>query len=217
MDFAIARHNMVESQLRTNKVVDEAIVEGMAHIPREAFVPDALRAVAYVDEDIAIGSDRYLVEPLVFARLAQQLAIKPGARVLVIGAGSGYGAAVLAQAGATVVALESDSSIAAAAKIGLSRIGAKNVAVVEGPLAAGWPLAAPYDAILIEGAAGALPAKLPAQLAEGGRIVGVIAAGGEPGRATMWVKFGETLTSRTLFDANVPMLPGLAPAPEFVF
>jgi protein-L-isoaspartate(D-aspartate) O-methyltransferase len=217
MDFAIARHNMVESQIRTNKVVDEAIVDAMARLPREAFVPDSLRAVAYVDEDIAIGRGRYLIEPLAFARLAQELSLAPGNRVLVIGAGSGYVAAVLAQAGAIVVALESDSSLAAAAKIGLSRIGARNVAVVEGPLAAGWPTGAPYDAILIEGAAGALPPALAGQLVDGGRIVGVVARPGEPGRATVWSKFGDTLTSRVLFDANVPVLPDLAPAAEFVF
>lgn len=217
MDFAFARHNMVESQLRTNKVIDEAIVDAMSRIPREQFVPDSLRAVAYVDEDVPISSTRYLVEPLVFARLAQQLEIRPGARVLIVGAGTGYGAAVLAQAGAAVLALESDSSIAAAAKIALSRLKVRNVSVVEGALSAGWPSAAPYDAILIEGATGTLPPALGNQVADGGRIVGVVARAGEPGRATMWSKFGDTLTSQVLFDANVPMLPGLAPAPEFVF
>lgn len=217
MDFAIARHNMVESQLRTNKVIDEAIVDAMAHVPREAFVPDSLRAVAYVDEDVPVSAGRYLVEPLVFARLAQQLEIAPGARVLVVGAGSGYGAAVLARAGAVVLALECDSSLAAAAKIALARLNIRNVSVVEGPLASGWTAAAPYDSILIEGAAGILPAALDGQVAQGGRIVGVIAKPGEPGRATMWSKIGNTLTSRVLFDANVPTLPGLEPAPEFVF
>ncbi|MBL8806374.1 MAG: protein-L-isoaspartate O-methyltransferase [Rhodospirillales bacterium] len=217
MDFATARHNMIESQLRTNKVVDEAIVDAMSRLPRESFVPDSLRSVAYVDDDVQIGRERYLLEPLVFARLAQELSVKSGARILIVGAGSGYGAAVLERAGATVLALESDSSIAAAAKISLSRLNVRNISVVEGPLHAGWPSAAPYDAILIEGAVGALPDALAMQVAPGGRIVGVIARPGQPGRAVVWAKFGNTLTSRVLFDANVPVLPGLAAAPEFVF
>ncbi len=217
MDYAAARHNMVESQLRTNKVIDERIVAAMARVPRESFLPDALRAVAYVDEDIPLGGDRFLIEPMVFARLVQYAQIAVGERVLLIGAGCGYGAAVLAATGATVFALESDSRFAAAAKIALSRNGIAGANIVEGSLEAGWPSGAPYDAIIFEGATGSLPASIVGQLADGGRIVGVVAQPGQPGRATLWRKFGGSVTSRIVFDAGTPMLPGLALEPGFVF
>jgi protein-L-isoaspartate(D-aspartate) O-methyltransferase len=217
MDYAAARHNMVESQLRTNKVIDERLVAAMASVPREAFLPDALRPIAYVDEDIPLGSDRYLMEPMVFARLAQFAQISSGARVLLVGAGCGYGAAVLASAGATVFALESDSRFVAAAKIALSRGAYGGAIVVEGSFENGWPPAAPYDAVIFEGATGRLPSAYAGQVAEGGCIVGVVAQPDQPGRATLWRKFGGTLTSRIVFDAGTPMLPGLALEPGFVF
>ncbi|MBL8831178.1 MAG: protein-L-isoaspartate O-methyltransferase [Rhodospirillales bacterium] len=217
MDYAAARHNMVESQLRTNKVIDERIVAAMSRVARESFLPDALRSIAYVDEDIPLGGDRFLIEPMVFARLAQYAQLSPGERVLLVGAGCGYGAAILAAAGATVFALESDSRFAAAAKIALSRNAISGANVVEGPLEAGWPSGAPYDAIVFEGATGRLPASFAGQLAEGGRIVGIVAQPGQPGRATVWRKFGGSLTSRIVFDAGTPMLPGLALEPGFVF
>jgi protein-L-isoaspartate(D-aspartate) O-methyltransferase len=217
MDYAAARHNMVESQLRTNKVIDERLVGAMARVPREAFLPDALRSIAYVDEDIPLGGDRYLMEPMVFARLAQYAQIPEGGRVLLVGAGCGYGAAVLAASGATVFALESDSRFSAAAKIALSRGRYGSAIVVEGPLETGWPSAAPFDAIIFEGAIGQLPSAYAGQLADGGYIVGVVAQPDQPGRATLWRKFGSTLTSRIVFDAGTPMLPGLALEPGFVF
>ncbi|MBI3507015.1 MAG: protein-L-isoaspartate O-methyltransferase [Proteobacteria bacterium] len=217
MDYAAARHNMVESQLRTNKVIDERIVEAMARVPREAFLPDALRPIAYVDEDIPLGGDRFLMEPMVFARLVQYAEISPGEKVLLVGAGCGYGAAIVASAGATVFALESDSHLAAAAKIALSRISASGAIVVEGPLDGGWSSGGLYDAIVFEGATGRIPPAYAAQLTEGGRMVGVVAQPGEPGRATLWRKFGGNLSSRIVFDAGTPMLPGMALEPGFVF
>jgi len=217
MDYAAARHNMVESQLRTNKVIDERLVEAMARVPREAFLPDSLRPVAYVDEDIPLGNDRFLMEPMVFARLVQFAQIEPGEKVLLVGAGCGYGAAVLAALGATVLALENDSHLAAAAKISLSRASAPGAIIVEGPLESGWPSAGPYDAIVFEGAIGQLPAAYARQLGEGGRMIAVVSQPGEPGRATLWRKFADTLSSRIVFDAGTPLLPSLALEPGFVF
>jgi len=215
MDYAAARHNMVESQLRTNKVIDERLIDAMARVPREAFLPDRQKAVAYVDEDIPVGRDRYMIEPMVFARLVQAVGLRPGARVLVVGAATGYGAAVLAAMGASVIALEAQSDVAANTKIALSRNGI-GAAVVEAPFDAGWPGGAPYDAIVFDGAIGALPDCFGGQLAEGGRIAAVVAVQGEPGRATVWRKFGGDLTARVIFDAATPVLPGLAREPGFV-
>jgi protein-L-isoaspartate(D-aspartate) O-methyltransferase len=217
MDFAAARLNMVESQLRTNRVVDSRLVEAMAGVPREAFLPAQLRAIAYVDEDIALGGGRTLMEPMVFARLVQSAQLAPGARVLLVGSGCGYGAAVLAHMGAHVTALECDANLAAAARAACLANGVGAVAIVEGPLAAGWPGPAPYDAVLFEGAIGDLPPAFAAQVGEGGRLLAVVAQPERQGKATLWQKFAGTLTARGLFDAATPLLPGMAREPGFVF
>jgi len=222
MDFAAARLNMVESQLRTNRVVDPRLVEAMASVPREAFLPVHLRVIAYVDEDIALGGGRYLLEPMIFARLVQSAQLAPGARVLLVGSGCGYGAAVLAHMGARVTALECDAKLAVAARAACIANGASAVATIEGPLSSGWPAAAPYDAILFEGGIGDLPPAFAAQLGEGGRLLAVVVSpesqGPErQGKATLWQKFAGSLTARTLFDAATPLLPGMAREPGFVF
>lgn len=217
MDFSAARLNMVESQLRTNRVVDSRLVEAMAAVPREAFLPAHLRAIAYVDEDIALGSGRFLMEPMVFARLVQSAQLTPGARVLLVGSGCGYGAAVLAHMGAHVTALESDAKIAAAARTACAANGAGAVATVEGPMESGWPAGAPYDVVLFEGGIGDLPPAFAAQMGEGGRLLAVVTPPERQGKATLWQKFAGSLTARTLFDAATPLLPGMAREPGFVF
>jgi protein-L-isoaspartate(D-aspartate) O-methyltransferase len=217
MDFAAARLNMVESQLRTNRVIDTRLVEAMAAVPREAFLPSHLRAIAYVDEDIALGGGRYLMEPMVFARLVQSAQLAQGARVLLVGSGCGYGAAVLAHMGLNVTALECDANLAAAARTACAVNGAGAVATVQGPLESGWPSAAPYDAVLFEGGIGDLPPAFAAQVGEGGRLLAVLAPPEHQGKATLWQKFAGSLTARSLFDAATPLLPGMAREPGFVF
>lgn len=217
MDFAAARLNMVESQLRTNRIVDARLVDAMSALPREAFVPAHLRAIAYVDEDISLGDGRCLMEPMVFARLVQSAQLAPGAHVLLVGSGCGYGAAVLARMGMRVTALDSDKKYAAATRGACAANGADGVASVEGPLAEGWAAAGPYDAVVFEGGIGDLPPAYAAQVIEGGRILAVVAGGDRQGKATMWQKFAGSLTARTLFDAATPVLPGLSRTPGFVF
>lgn len=211
------RLNMVESQLRTNKVTDPRILKAMAEIPREAFVPERLRGVAYVDEDIVLGDGRFLMEPMVFARLVQAATITGGDVVLEIGAGCGYGTAVLARLASTVVALESAAPVAAAASAVLASQGVDNAIIVEGALAAGHPAQAPYDVIVFSGAIGEPPPAILTQLAEGGRMVGVVRGDGGPGRATLWTRRAGVVGARTLFDANTPMLPEFAPVRGFAF
>jgi protein-L-isoaspartate(D-aspartate) O-methyltransferase len=213
MDFAAARHTMVESQLRPNRIVDSRVVEAMATVARENFVPAALRAVAYVDEDIPLGNGRFLMEPMVFARLVQSAELNAGAHVLVVGSGCGYGANVFAHMGAKVVAIENDVDFAAQTR----RACGATVTVVEAAFAGGWPTLAPYDAIIFDGAIGGLPEAYAAQVGEGGRILAVVAAPGQPGKATLWQKFAGNLTARVLFDAGTPVLPGMALEPGFVF
>ena len=216
MDFAEARLNMVENQIRTNRVTDPAIIDAMGALPREAFLPKQLEGIAYVDEDIALGGGRHLMEPMVLARLLQAAEVRPGDVVLDVGCGPGYSAAVLARMGATVVALESDAGLAAKANDAIGELGIDAVAVVEGPLAGGWHQQAPYDVILFDGAVGDVPAAICDQLADGGRIVAVIADSGV-GVGTLITRVRGTLSRRPVFDAATPILSEFMPEPAFRF
>ncbi len=216
MNFAAARHNMVESQLRPNRVTDADLLAAFGAVPREMFVPDALRSVAYVDDDIEIAADRWLMEPMVLGRLLQAAEPRHEDIALVIGAGTGYSCSVLARLVNTVVALEVDRSLAAAAGRILGELSIDNVVVLEGRLAEGHPHQAPYDLILIDGAVQGVPEAIERQLAEGGRLVSVVRAG-PVGHATLATRNGGVVSRRVLFDAAVSMLPGFAREPGFVF
>lgn len=216
-DYAAARLNMVESQVRPNKVTDYRLLDALLNVRRELFVPERLRGVAYVDEDIALGGGRYLMEPMVFARLAQTAEIGPRDSVLEIGGATGYGAAVLARLAARVVSLESDAGLARTAQAVLRDFAATNVKVVVGPLVDGYPVDAPYDVILFSGAAERLPPRITDQLADGGRLVAVVAPPGEPGRAVLVTRIGSALSRRIIFDAGTSVLPGLQLEPGFAF
>lgn len=215
-DFAAARENMVETQVRPNGVTDRRILDAMAVVPREEFVPEPCRPVAYMDEDVPLGSrGRYLMEAMSFARLLQLAEVRPEDRALIVGAGTGYGAAVLARLAAEVVALEVDHGLAALARRNLGHL--PHVKVVEGSLAEGCKSEAPFDVIVIEGRAGEVPRTLLGQLAPGGRLVAVV---GETDVARMRVyKAGAGgLTVREAHDAAVFPLPGLERSrPAFVF
>jgi protein-L-isoaspartate(D-aspartate) O-methyltransferase len=217
MDYAAARLNMVESQVRPNRVTDPRIVMAMLELPREKFLPNALRGIAYVDEDVPIGNGRYLTEPMVLARLLQTAAIEAEDTVLEIGTATGYGAAVLSRLAGKVVALESDPSLVKTATATLSELGVKNVVVVEGPLAQGYPKHAPYNAIIFSGGVEYVPQAVVDQLAEGGRLLAVVAPPGEAGRATLTSRIGGAVSTRVIFDAASPVLPGLTRDKGFVF
>ena len=216
-DVAMRRLNMVESQLRTNKVTDQRLIRAMASIAREAFLPARLSGVAYLDEDVPLGRGRYLMEPMVFARLVQAAGIGPGDVVLEVGTGCGYGTAVLAALASTVVSLEGDEALATAAGRTLQAQGVDNAVLVKGSLASGHAAQAPYDVIVISGAVAEPPRALLDQLAEGGRLVAVLRPAGEPGRATIWSRRGGIVSARQVFDANTPYLAGFEPAESFAF
>lgn len=227
-DFTTARELMVDGQLRPTKVTDARVLEAMRRLPRERFLPPALATLAYIDEDVPLPGGRVLMEPLVLARLIQLAAPRAGERALVIGAGTGYGAAVLAATGASVVALEEDRTLLALARGALAAL-APSVVVAEGPLGAGWPSGAPWDLIFIEGAVPAVPATIAEQLRhEAGRLVTVLAASGLAasgsasaghgiGRAVLAERTPSGLAMRPAFDCATPMLPAFRPAPSFVF
>jgi protein-L-isoaspartate(D-aspartate) O-methyltransferase len=206
-NFAAARHNMVESQVRPNGITDHRIIDAMAEVKREDFVPAARKTIAYLDEDVELKDRRYLIEPMAFARMIHLALIKPTDRVLVVGAGTGYGAKIISMLTKSVVALESDPEL-----VGLAReflAGNDRIAVVEGSLAEGHAAGAPYDVIIVEGRIPAVPESLFAQLANEGRIV---AAVGITDVSKMQIA---TLTdghrsSRLAFDVSVAPLPGFA-------
>jgi len=223
IDYAAARLNMVEGQLRTNKVTDAAVLDAFLTIPRERFVPASLRGIAYVDDDVPLGGGRTLIEPMVLARLLQLAAVGPADKVLEIGGATGYATALLALMAAKVTALESNPVLAARARALLNELDLAKASVVEGRLTDGWSPNAPYDVILLNGAVGAIPHAVAEQLAEGGRLVGVVlaetgpAAGAGMGEAVLMTRAEGVLSSRPVFDAAVQVLPGFEPVPSFVF
>lgn len=216
MDFAEARRRMVDGQIRPNKVTDPLLLDALRSIPREVFLPPALRSRAYLDEDVPLPASpgRAMTEPLVLARLVQLAAVRPADRVLLVCAGTGYGAAVLGHIGARVTAVEADAALVGIARAALAGMGLPPGAIrleAASPVA-GFAAAAPFDAILIEGAVAALPDALPAQLAEGGRLVMV-----RDGRAVLGRRIGGAFTLTPAFDCTTGLLPDFAPAPGFVF
>ena len=217
MDFAAARLNMVESQLRPNRVVEEGLVSAFLAIPRERFVPAPLHDAAYSDDDLPIGGGRTLLEPMILGRLLAAAEIGPSDKVLDIGCGSGYGAAIMARLAGQVVGLEENSDLAAQARARLAELGVLHVTIVEGRLTDGHKPGAPYDAIVIEGAVAAVPDAIAGQLAEGGRLLAVVKVGGGVGRGMLMSRVDGVLSRRPLFDAACPILPGFAAAPRFVF
>lgn len=217
IDYAAARLNMVDGQLRTNGIVDPVQVSAFMAVPRELFVPESLRGTAYVDDDLPLGNGRYLMEPLVLARLIQLAHLGEGARVLNIGAGPGYDAAVIARQSAAVVALESDPGLAATARRLLRELGCGNASVVEGPLEAGHAAGAPYDAIVFGGAIEEVPDAIVRQLAGTGYIAAVVSEPERVPQATVMTRAGKVLSRRPVFDAGTHPLPGFARQPAFVF
>ena len=215
-DPALARRQMVDSQLRPSRILDARVIEAMATVPREAFVPEPLATLAYIDEDIEVVPGRFLMEPRVFARLVQELQIQPDDRVLDVGCTTGYSTAVLARLAKQVVALEADAALATRAGQLLSRLGVTNFTTRVGPLPAGAPDLAPFQAILLEGTVEEVPAKLKEQLAVGGRVGAVVRVAGV-GKATILTRHPAGFGAREIMDAATPLLPGFARAPGFVF
>ena len=221
-DFARLRQSMVDSQIRANDVTDPRILAAMLELPRERFAPEHRRGLAYIDADLPIRDaaagkpGRYLMEPMVLAKLVQALDINAADKVLDVGAATGYSAALLGRLSNKVVALEEDGELAAAAAKLLAELGAAEVKVVTGALVAGWLAGGPYDAILLEGSVEMVPPALLEQLGKGGRLAAVVRAGGAA-RATIYTSAGGSVTARPVFNAAVPPLPGFEAPKAFVF
>ena len=218
MDFAAARHFMVEGQVRTNRVTDDLLVDAMESIAREDFLPDALKPRAYIDEDITVAPGRILMEPMVLARLLQAAEIKNTDLCLVAASATGYEVACMVSMASTVVAIESNVDLASASEEVLKTIGADTATIVKGDITKGHPAHAPFDVIFINGAVSEVPKALVKQLAEGGRLVCVVAPQGHvPGKATLVTVREGVASERQIFDANIPKLPEFTKAPTFSF
>jgi len=215
-DFTRARNLMVDGQLRPSSVNDQRVLAAMRDLPRERFVPKHLAAMAYIDDNLKIAPGRFMLKPLVQARLIQLAAPVTGETALVVGAGSGYGAAVLAACGAHVIALEEDAALVDLGRAALAESGA-GVTLEAGSLADGWPARAPYDLVVIEGAVRAIPERLARQVAATGRLVTIIAPGAGGSYAVIAEPSAGGLAARPAFDATAPLLPALRPVPSFAF
>lgn len=217
VDFARARRFMRDGQLTPNGVTDPLLLAAMDDIPRENFVPAPLRDRAYADAQVPLSEARAMLAPMVLARLLQMALPQPGERALVLAAGTGYGAAVLARMGLQVTAIENDAALAAAARHALDFSLTENrPAVQEGDPRLGAPAGAPFRLILIEGMVEEVPAGLFAQLGEGGRLVTVRREAGPVGRAVLLRRAGGAVTEVTGLDASGPLLADFARAPGFV-
>jgi protein-L-isoaspartate(D-aspartate) O-methyltransferase len=208
-DFAAARLAMVENQLRPQGVTDPTVLDAMGTVERERFLPSQTRSLAYVDRAVLLGDRRFLPAPAVLGSLLTQLTPQGGERALVVGAGTGYSAAVLGAMGVIVTALESSPALAALAR-------ENGIKVVEGPLEDGWAKGAPYDLILIDGAVEYIPDAIVDQLANGGRLGTALIDRGIT-RLVVGRKVGGAFGYLSLSDAGVPPLPGFARPRAFVF
>ena len=219
MDHAAARRHMVDSQILPNRVTDARIIDVMGTLPRESFVPDTRKDIAYVDEALAIGNGRYLMEPMVTARLLQTASPKAEDVALVIGCSSGYTAACLAKIVSAVVVIEGDKELATKATETFSELEIDNAVIMDGDLASGYPGQAPYDLIVFDGAIPSIPEAIKNQLAEGGRLVAIIGDNteGVPGNAVLVTRFHDSFSQRNSFELGTPMLPGFEQNTGFAF
>jgi protein-L-isoaspartate(D-aspartate) O-methyltransferase len=217
MDLEQARFNMIEQQIRPWEVLDQGVLSLLASVRREDFVPPACRALAFVDIEVPLPEDQHMLAPKVEARLLQELKLRGHERVLEIGAGSGFMAALLARLARQVITLETRPALAAMARANLQRAGVANVEVREADGSRGPIGGAPFDAIVLSGSVAEVPPALLSQLADGGRLAGIV--GQQPVmRALLLTRVAEQQFRRVeLFDTVAPRLSGFGEPSRFAF
>lgn len=216
IDYAAAREAMVDRQVRPADVTLYPIIAAMLAVPREAFVPDARRPVAYLGEHVPLAPGRVLLDPRVFAKLLDALDVGTGDLVLDLGCGLGYSTAVLARMADAVVAVEPDPEMAAEAERLLGQHSVDNAVVQAGPLEAGVAEHGPFDVVILEGGIELLPPAIEEQLKVGGRIAAIFMQGAG-GQARLGLRTPQGITWRRIFDATAPVLPGFAAVKAFEF
>lgn len=221
-NFKAERENMIESQVRPNAVTQTALIKAMQRTPRELFVPPSQRSLAYMDGPLMVETardgapPRYLLSPMVFAKLAQLAEIGPEDKVLDVGAATGYSTAIIAQLAKEVLALEADPGLAALAETALSAQALHNAHVLTGSLPEGAAESGPFDVIFCNGRLGREADTLLSQLAAGGRLVAIM--GGETAaKAQLYRRINTSVQKLTAFDASAPVLPGFEPVQSFAF
>ncbi len=216
IDYEAARIKMVDNQVRTTDVTSHSVLRAFLTVPREAFVPDNMKSLAYIDNDIQVAPGRYIMEASPLAKLLQLAAITKNDLVLEVGCSTGYATALLSEVASAVVAVESDADLAAKATATLAKLGCDNAVVVTGDLEQGHAPEAPYDVIFINGAVEQVPDALFGQLRDGGRLVTVVGYG-NASTASLYLKEHGVVSQNVSFNTSVRPLPGFRKAAEFVF
>lgn len=214
IDFATRRRMMVDTQVRPSDVTRYPVIDAMLSVPREIFVPDNQAEAAYAESLLPIAPGRAMLEPRTLAKMLDLLDIRGDELVLDIGCGLGYSAALMSRMAEAVVAVETDDMLASEAQSALAQVGADNVAVHEGPLAAGAAELGPFDVIILQGGVETLPDALLDQLKDGGRIACLFVEGAL-GAVKLGIKRQDRVFWRFEFNANAPVLPGFAAQPAF--
>ena len=216
IDYALTRANMVENQLKPSRIEDPRVLEAMAAVPRERFVPEGLRSCAYGDEDLALGGGDFLIEPLALGKLLQTAAPQQHDVVLLGGDPTGYVAAILSRLVGSVFLLVPHAVVPEPMQARLSGLDPSNVTLVHGAASEGLPGRAPFDLILLAGSVPTIPPALLDQLGEGGRLVAVVEHG-RSGKVTLARKVNGAVGRLTPFDAQIHRLPGFLAEPAFSF
>ncbi len=217
MDFANLRQVMVDSQVRVNDVTSTEVVSAFSNVPREVFVPKGMRSCAYAELEIETSEDRAMWLPRDLGKILRGLEPQSSDVSLVIGAGAGYGAALLGYATDAVIALEDDEALVDAMAERFAEIGMDEAVAVQGDLSAGLPDQGPFDVILVAGMVETVPQAWLDQLSEGGRLGVVVATGRCVGAARIYRRAGDTFSYREAFECCPPVLPGFEKKSEFVF
>jgi protein-L-isoaspartate(D-aspartate) O-methyltransferase len=215
-DYKTARTAMVDCQVRPSDVTKYPIIDALLSTPREAYVPDAIRPVAYAGEHISLGNGRVLLDPRTFAKMLDALNVQPNELVLDLGCGLGYSSAILAKMAEAVVSVESDPDMAKVASETLSEQSVDNAYVALGDLASGNAKNGPYDAIILQGSVQTIPDTLIEQLKDGGRICALF-QNNNHGECRIGYKSHGNVSWRTVFNATAPLINGFETIKEFKF
>jgi len=217
MDYALSRLNMIDGQIKTNRVTDPYVIDAMAEVPREAFVPSAKKGVAYVDDALELSNGRYVLEPMVLARMLEAATLSEDDIVLDIGCNTGYSTAVLAKIVSTVVGLESDEELAKTATNVLNEQGVDNAVIVTGDLAEGVAKQGPYNAILFNGSVAEVPETIKNQLADGGRLIVITTGKSTMSTVSTYTRNDDIFSKHDIMEAGVAPLPGFEAPQGFKF